>query len=49
LEVSVTLLWLALFAVMAMGQTPQKFCDADLIRRTKPNNIDRYMDRGDRC
>lgn len=44
-----TRLWLALFAVTAMGQTPQTYCDADLIQHANPKDVDRYMDRGGRC
>jgi hypothetical protein len=45
----VTRLWLALFTAAAIGQTPQKYCDADLIRQANPKDVDRYMDRGGRC
>jgi hypothetical protein len=45
----VTRLLLALFIVTAMGQTPQTYCDADLIRQANPKDVDRYMDRGGRC
>jgi hypothetical protein len=46
---TVTRLWVALFAVTAIGQTPKTSCDPDLIRHTNPNNVDRYKQRGDRC
>ena len=44
-----TRLWIALFAVTAMGQTPKTYCDTDLLRQANPNDVDRYMDRGGRC
>jgi hypothetical protein len=45
----VTRLCLVLFAVIAMGQTPQTYCDEDLIRQANPKDVDRYKDRGGRC
>ena len=39
---------LVLFAVITMGQTPQ-YCDAELMGRTNPKDVDKYMERGGRC
>jgi len=45
----VTRLCLVLFAATAIAQTHKTSCDADLIGHTNPKDVDRYMDRGDRC
>jgi hypothetical protein len=45
-------LLVGLFGVVAVGQTPPKYCDAELIRQvqlTNSKDADRYLDRGGRC